>query len=83
MDHSIPQITYERYNFSKCVQQPGETYCTYLNNLQRLTSNCEFDSSFLDTIGNQRINDQFIVGLVDDDVGKRLLSEQKLTLDKL
>ena len=85
INHFVPQknITYERYVFSRCTQQPGENFCSYLNNLQRLAANCDFANSSPDTIENQRIRDQFIVGISDDDVRKRLLSEQKLTLDRL
>ena len=85
LEHFIPQknITYERYVFSQSHQQSGEKFCAYLNNLQRLAASCDFASSSPDTIENQRIRDQFIVGIADDDVRKRLLSEQKLTLGRL
>lgn len=55
-------ITYERYVFSQREQLPDESVSSFLNSLQTLAMNCDFDSVKPDSIVNQRIRDQFILG---------------------
>ena len=49
---------------------------------QTLAMECDFDSVKPDSIVNQRIRDQFILGASSEEVRKRLLAEEELTLGK-
>ena len=50
--------------------------------MQNVAKNCDFDDTKTDTILNQNIRDQFILGLQSDDLRRRLLAENDLTLER-
>ena len=70
-----PQIVVERYHFHKREQASGESVADYVAELRRLASKCKFEN-FLD----DALRDRFIVGLRNNNILKRLLTEPDLTL---
>jgi hypothetical protein len=73
-------FTYERYRFRKLKQE--EHIMSFVNELHCIAKKCDFDNTKIDSIYNQNVRDQFILGLQSDDLRRRLLSENTLTLDK-
>ena len=74
-DHFKPRpikIT-ERFRFYKRHQQPSETVTTYLAELRRLASTCEF-GKFL----NEALCDRLVCGLREETMQRRLLAEPRL-----
>ena len=74
-------LTFQRYEFSRMQQADNEPVMSFINRLQQKVKDCDFESTDIDTILNQRIRDQLIIGVKADDVRKRLLSEES-KLDK-
>ena len=66
-------ITMSRYDFISRRQKAGESMTDYLKELKRLAIPCKFGTSF-----DERLRDQIIVGVLDENLIKRLLSEPKL-----
>ena len=78
----IPEtnLTYERYRFRRLVQT--DNIQLFVNELHNIARNCDFENSTLDSIYNQNVRDQFIIGLRSDVLRRSLLSETNLTLEK-
>lgn len=70
-------ITYERYIFNKCKQGPDETFDEFLTSLRSKTKNCSFNE-----LEDSLICDKIVIGIKDDRIRERLLSEDNLTLVK-
>lgn len=68
-------ITFERYQFNKCVQNTDESVENYYVRLRSLASTCEFG-----TLTDDLIRDRIVLGIRDDNTRKRLLQEPNLTL---
>lgn len=73
-------LTYERYRFRKMSQD--DNIMTFVNELHRQGKLCEFDDATVDSIYNQSIRDQFILGLSSDSLRTKLLSINELTLEQ-
>ena len=77
-DHLSPeplQIA-ERHRFIKRVQLEGENINTYVAALRKLSEHCGYPDL------ENTLRDQLVVGLRNEQIKKRLLSEAKLTLVK-
>ena len=72
-----PLVIVEHFRFMKYKQRESETVSMYVNELQRLSKDCEFG----DTLA-ERLRDQLVVGLKSESMQKRLLSEKDLTFQK-
>lgn len=72
-----PSIITERYKFKECKQKDSEDIKTYLTNLKRLSTYCEFGENL-----DSHLRDQFVWGLRTDSIKKRLLGEQTLTYSR-
>ena len=72
-----PSIVMERYKFKMCTQQAGEDVKTYVANLKKLTTHCEFGTGLEDSL-----RDQFVWGVASENIKRRLLSEKDLTYQK-
>ncbi|XP_052785334.1 uncharacterized protein K02A2.6-like [Mya arenaria] len=70
-------VTYERYNFNMCTQTQDETFDTYVSRLRKLVKTCEYAN-----LTESLITDRIVIGIRENSVRKRLLQEDKLTLDK-
>lgn len=80
--HYVPQsnLTYERYRFRK-LKQEGKIM-PFVNELHQVAKACDFGNVKIDTVDNQNIRDQFILGLQSDELRRKLLCESDLTLEK-
>lgn len=78
-DYCTPKknTTYERHVFNNRVQKPDETFDQFVTDLRILSRNCEYER-LLDGI----IRDRIIEGIRDNDTRRRLLREDKLTLER-
>ena len=69
-----PNETYERYKFNIRKQEKEEKVDEYVANLRQLTKTCNFGS--LESL----IRDRVVLGIQDDNVRRRPLQENELTL---
>ena len=70
--------TYERYVFNSRDQKEGESIDAYVGELRTLAQSCNFCTCLNDTL----IRDRIVLGLRDGGTRKRLLRQDKLTLQK-
>ena len=73
---------FHRYQFRSRVQEVGENLSAYVAQLRTLANSCDFNDTQCDTVHNQSIRDQFIVGMVSPEIRKRLITEEKLSLKR-
>lgn len=78
-EYFIPtkNITYERHVFFLREMKETETIDEYINDLRRLSSNCEFG-----TLTDSLIKDRIVLGVRDRALKDRLLRENNLDLKK-
>jgi hypothetical protein len=78
-NHFAPKIhlTYERYLFNKMVQEPGESFDEFLTKLRNQSKKCSFGE-----LADDLLCDKIVVGIMNDTVREKLLSEEKLELEK-
>lgn len=62
-----------RYDFVTRKQRENESMTDYLKELKRLAIPCKFGQAF-----DERLRDQVMIGVLDENLIKRLLSEPKL-----
>ncbi len=72
-----PLVIAERFKFHKRTQLQEESVAEYIVTLKGLSTHCEF-GTFL----NDALRDQFVCGLRQESIQKRLLAEDKLTFKK-
>lgn len=77
--HCSPQknTVYERYVFRSRVQQPEETFDSFVTDLKLKAQSCEFGD-----LKDSMIRDQIVYGICDKRTRERLLREAKLTLEE-
>lgn len=77
--HCSPQknTVYERYVFRSRVQQPEETFDTFVTDLKLKAQSCEFGH-----LKDSMIRDQIVYGIHDKRTRERLLREAKLTMEE-
>ena len=70
--HYAPKklVIAERYRFQNCVQKEGESVSTFVANLKRLASTCNFG-----TYLNEALRDRFVCGLRSANIKKKLLAD--------
>ena len=72
-----PLTIAERFRFHRRHQHEGESINTFCAELKKLARYCDFGENLTDSL-----RDRFVCGLNNDAIQKRLLAEEKLTLDK-
>ena len=70
-----PNETYERYKFNIRKQDKEEKVDEYVANLRQMTKTCNFGS-----LEESLVRDRVVLGIQDDNVRRRLLQENDLTL---
>lgn len=70
-------VVSERYAFGKCEQLASQTISEFVVNLKAKAQSCEFGTFLSDAL-----RDQFVVGVYDESLRKKLLTEFGLTFDK-
>lgn len=73
----VVNVTYERYLFNTRSQQPSESIDEFYSALLSLSKNCAFKD-----LTASLIKDRIIVGIQDNSIRQKLLSEKGLTLEK-
>ena len=68
---------YEAYLFNQRVQEIRESFDSFLTALRSLAKTCNFGS-----MQDRMIRDRVVVGVRDNGTRKKLLAENKLTLNK-
>ena len=78
-EHIIGQLneTYERYKFNCRNQTPGESVDSFVTALRNLAKNCNFCECMRDSL----LRDRGIMGILDNDLRKRLLQMPDLTIN--
>lgn len=72
-----PLIIAERFRFYKRHQQDGESVSAFSVALRQLSSSCEFGEFLLEAL-----RDQFVCGLSNQSIQRKLLAEANLTLER-
>ena len=72
-----PSEIVQRYMFNSRFRQPGETVSTYMSELRSLAEHCNYGPTL-----DQMLRDRLVCGIKDEHIQRRLLSEDKLTLQK-
>ncbi|XP_061164934.1 uncharacterized protein K02A2.6-like [Saccostrea echinata] len=72
-----PSVIAERFRFHKRNQRPDESVLSYIAELRNLATHCQFEAALSDTL-----RDRLVVGLRQETIQKRLLSEKDLDLEK-
>lgn len=68
-----PSVMSERYKFHKITQLNGQSISDFVLCLKRAATNCDFENRDIS------LRDQFVSGLLSDNLKKRLFTETKLT----
>ena len=78
-EHIIGQLneTYERYKYNCRNQTPGESVDSFVTALRNLAKNCNFCECMRDSL----LRDRVIMGILDNDLRKRLLQMPDLTIN--
>ena len=78
-EHIIGQLneTYERYQLNCRNQTPGESVDSFVTALRNLAKNCNFCECMRDSL----LRDRVIMGILDNDLRKRLLQMPDLTIN--
>jgi len=71
-----PSSTVQRFKFNTTIRKPGESVAQFLSALRKVAEHCEF------TDLQERLKDQFLYGIQNDRMKKRLLQQENLTLQK-
>uniref|UniRef100_T1IAI4 Uncharacterized protein n=1 Tax=Rhodnius prolixus TaxID=13249 RepID=T1IAI4_RHOPR len=71
-------VVYERYVFFSTYQTQGMQFSEFIRILKEKAASCEFGE-----LEEEMIRDRFVVGIICNDLRKRLLSTTELTLQKL
>jgi hypothetical protein len=77
--HCVGEINeiYERYVFHRRLQEPGESFNTFVGDLRRLAKSCGYG-----TAEDSMIRDRIVIGIRDDATRKKLLQTRTLDLAK-
>lgn len=72
-----PNLITERYKFKESKQAVDESIIQFATALKKMSEFCEFATSL-----NESLRDQFIWGVKDNNIKKKLLSEGTITFKK-
>jgi len=75
-----PNAIFARHQLASRKQKSGETLDEYLEELKKLSKDCNFEAVTADVYKSEMIRDSFINGLSSNYIRQRLLENSKLTL---
>jgi hypothetical protein len=77
--HCVGKINeiYERYVFHRRLQEPGESFATFVGDLRRLAKSCGYS-----TAEDSMIRDRIVIGIREDATRKKLLQTRTLDMAK-
>ena len=67
----------ERYRFNTCDRQPNQKMTDYIALLRRRSEHCNYGDKL-----EEQLRDRLVCGVKDNNIQRRLLSEEKLTLKR-
>lgn len=70
-------ILSERYKFRQCRQRAGQSVAEFVTELKKLSRHCEFGENL-----NENMRDQFVCGLLKDEMRLRLFTEDTIEFTK-
>ncbi|XP_023247299.1 uncharacterized protein LOC106644044 [Copidosoma floridanum] len=73
----VPCVIVERYRLRECQQQENQDIKGFEADLKRLSTYCEFKAN-----RENSLRDQFVWGLAEENIKKRLLGERDLTYQR-
>lgn len=71
-------VTVERYTFNKRIQEEGEQFNAFYNQLRVLVKPCDFCEACVDSM----LRDRIVLGIRSPEVRQELLKNRQLTLDQ-
>lgn len=82
LDHIQPikSVCTERHRFLSCRQMTNESVNDFVSRLKNHAALCEFDSSKIDTVSNQLVRDQLIIGASNKKISEALLEAGEISL---
>ena len=75
--HPKPSLIVSRFKFNSHYQKQGQSILSFVAELRKLAEHCEYALALDDML-----RDRLVVGLHDENIQRRLLSEKDLTLNK-
>lgn len=72
-----PSVPVQRFKFKARLRKAGESVADYVSELRKLTEHCDFRNGL-----NERLRDQFVSGIGDEKLQKKLLAKENLTFEK-
>ena len=78
----VKSIVTERYKFFTCKQVSGENVQEFGARLRGLASSCDFEDASVDSVTNQLVRDQLILGVSDSKITENLLQKGDISLEK-
>ena len=75
--HPKPSLIVSRFKFNSNYQKPGQSILTFVAELRKLAKHCVYAQTLDDML-----RDRLVVGVQDENIQRRLLSEKELTLHK-
>ena len=76
-----PNAVFARHRLATAKQQPGQTLSEFLQKLQSLSKDCEFQAVTAEVHRQEAVRDAFINGLLSSAIRQRLLENRELNLD--
>ena len=76
-----PNTVFARHRLATAKQQPGQTLSEFLQKLQSLSKDCEFQAVTAEVHRQEAVRDAFINGLLSSAIRQRLLENRELNLD--
>lgn len=70
-------VTYERYMFNRLHQEENEPFDCFITKLKTQIKKCDFGA-----ISDSLLVDKIIIGIKNEDLRKKLLTEENLTLER-
>ena len=72
-----PSVPVQRFKFQARIRKSGESIAIYVSELRKLAEYCNFGAGL-----NERLRDQFVSGIADEKLQKKLLAKENLDFDK-
>jgi hypothetical protein len=64
----MTNVIYERARFNECCQQKGQSVEHFINNLYKLSENCNYPAQIRD----EQLRDRIVSGILDKQLSKEL-----------
>ena len=76
----VKSVCTERHKFLSCHQLPHESINDFVARLTNLAVSCELDNTTIDTVSNQLVRDQLVIGASNKKISETLLEVGECSL---